>query len=918
MVPPPFVSFAQNAEDVVLWRALREVLNGTYVDVGAAEPVTDSVTKAFADRGWSGVNVEPVPALAEALRSHRPRDMTFAVAAGAHAEAARDFYVVEGSGLSTLVAEEASRRQAEGFVVEPVQVPVRPLDDLLAEAGLDGWPIHFCKIDVEGAEADVLAGFDLERWRPWVLVIEAVRPQTAEASSEAWEPAVEAAGYRLCLFDGLNRFYVSPDHTELAAKLSAPASVVDSAYVSHRQQAREEALRDQIVRLHEQVQAMAGKAEQLEARVGRAEAEATGAAADSLRWRQRYLDGLATSAAWADEADALRTELVATLETLSWRVMAPLRRARAGAGSVKRMVVAVETAAGRSRTTVRAVQWGQRHVPIVRRVRHRVRPELAAPLVAGALPAGDSDEDDAAATTTTLSQDRSTIELPRGPRPLPPAVERALISRLLDIAALIDGSPAMATDLASAFVRAERALAGSSLPAPTAAWLALVAFLGAYPTELQLDRETQRLLLDGPAALLDELHIEASHLAEAGIERVARLRIVSHGVLVDATHTASHDLQTGIQRVVRETVNRWLDEHGPVLYAWDYAIGAPMPLPAAEVEHFRAWRSHQRAFQEVLVRHPVAEATEIVVPWRSTFVLPELISEPIRTNGYRALGKARIGQIALIGFDTIPMTISETVTPGMSANFASYLSVVKYSDRVSAISLSSAREFQGFTAMLYAQGLPGPEVVGHPLPSEAPELPGAVVATAREVLALDHRPLVLVVGSHEPRKNHVTVLVAAERLWRAGRAFHLVFIGGSGWSSRSFDELVEELLAKGRPLQVLRRADEDTLWATYRLARFTVFPSLTEGFGLPIAESLTSGTPVIASNFGSLAEIAEGGGCVTVDPRDPDAVEAAMRNLLDDDALLARLRQEATSRTWKTWDHYAKETWDHLTGGEGR
>jgi glycosyltransferase involved in cell wall biosynthesis len=267
----------------------------------------------------------------------------------------------------------------------------------------------------------------------------------------------------------------------------------------------------------------------------------------------------------------------------------------------------------------------------------------------------------------------------------------------------------------------------------------------------------------------------------------------------------------------------------------------------------------------------------------------------------------------MIGYDLIPVTISETVTPGMSSNFANYLSVVKHIDRISCISLSSASEFRGFASMLGAQGLAGPHVVGQPLPSEAPDVPEAWLAAARELLAVDNLPLVLVVGSHEPRKNHLTVLVAAERLWREGLAFHLTFIGGSGWSSEAFDELVVELAERGRPVEVLKRADEETLWAAYRLARFTVFPSLTEGFGLPAAESLISGTPVITSNFGSLIEIAEGGGCLTVDPRDTEAVAAAMRDLLEDDALLARLRREAADRTWKTWDYYAKETWDHLT-----
>ena len=74
MAPTPFVSYAQNREDVVLARALKHVERGRYVDVGANDPVADSVTYAFYDRGWSGIAVEPVPMYADRLREIRPRD----------------------------------------------------------------------------------------------------------------------------------------------------------------------------------------------------------------------------------------------------------------------------------------------------------------------------------------------------------------------------------------------------------------------------------------------------------------------------------------------------------------------------------------------------------------------------------------------------------------------------------------------------------------------------------------------------------------------------------------------------------------------------------------------------------------------------------------------------------------------------
>jgi glycosyltransferase involved in cell wall biosynthesis len=116
-------------------------------------------------------------------------------------------------------------------------------------------------------------------------------------------------------------------------------------------------------------------------------------------------------------------------------------------------------------------------------------------------------------------------------------------------------------------------------------------------------------------------------------------------------------------------------------------------------------------------------------------------------------------------------------------------------------------------------------------------------------------------------------------------------------------------------VQSVSALSDDLLWAAYRLARCTVFPSLSEGFGLPVAESLGSGTPVVTANFGSMREIAASGGALLVDPRDDHDLAAAMRRLLTDDALHRRLSEHARALPPRTWDEYAAETWRYLVGG---
>src|SRR5690606_26125231 len=160
------------------------------------------------------------------------------------------------------------------------------------------------------------------------------------------------------------------------------------------------------------------------------------------------------------------------------------------------------------------------------------------------------------------------------------------------------------------------------------------------------------------------------------------------------------------------------------------------------------------------------------------------------------------------------------------------------------------------------------------------------------------------------------LLHAAELLWREGLDFDLTFVGGRGWDTAELDALVTKLIRGGRPVTKVGSVTDDELWAMYRDASFTVFPSLHEGFGLPVAESLACGTPVVTTGYGSTAEIARRGGCLLVDPRDDHDIRDAVRRLLTDPELLADLTDQARSSEGRTWDTYAGELWGYLVDGE--
>jgi FkbM family methyltransferase len=240
----PFISYAQNFEDVILWRALKEIENGFYVDVGAQDPDVESVTRAFYERGWRGINLEPVDEYYNKLTQVRSRDVNLKVAAGQEL-GLRTLYTFAGSGLSTLDSEISARHQAAGLTPKEIVVPVFTLNKVFEDnqllADSKAPTIHFLKIDVEGAEGEVLEGLDLKRIRPWIIVVEANEPNFAQGAHNQWESTITNCGYSFAYFDGLNRFYVADEVSELKKRLAVPPNFFDDFVLASEWAYREKA-----------------------------------------------------------------------------------------------------------------------------------------------------------------------------------------------------------------------------------------------------------------------------------------------------------------------------------------------------------------------------------------------------------------------------------------------------------------------------------------------------------------------------------------------------------------------------------------------------------------------------------------------------------------------------------------------------
>ena len=444
---------------------------------------------------------------------------------------------------------------------------------------------------------------------------------------------------------------------------------------------------------------------------------------------------------------------------------------------------------------------------------------------------------------------------------------------------------------------------------PALCWLAMSVMASKFPSPVEVETLLRRVLLgdETSSGLVEYLQSRGQLDATSWVD----VSVQSGGVMVDVDHTGRYSFGTGIQRVARETVRRWADRHDVALVAWTYHFDAYRRLNPDE--HARAIGMPAR-LASTETREPDAHSA-VVVPWRTTVLVPELPVERLRSDAFAGVARYSQSTTGVVGFDCVPLTMAETTAEGMPVAFLHYLAACAHVTRIAAISATAAAEYQGWRAMLSSRGISGPRIEAVELASQPGEPTGEDLLAARNLFGVGPLPIVLVVGSHEPRKNHLVVLQAAEALWRSGLRFALAFLGGNSWKSARFFERVEGLQKAGRPIQVVSAVSDSMLWAAYRQAACSVFVSLHEGFGLPVVESLLSGTPVITSCYGAMADAARDGGCLLVDPRQPADVARALRSLLTDSELAAKLRREAAGTTRRSWDDYAERTWDFLAQG---
>ncbi len=178
--------------------------------------------------------------------------------------------------------------------------------------------------------------------------------------------------------------------------------------------------------------------------------------------------------------------------------------------------------------------------------------------------------------------------------------------------------------------------------------------------------------------------------------------------------------------------------------------------------------------------------------------------------------------------------------------------------------------------------------------------------TTRKSYSLDEFPYIFTVGTVQPRKNYIRLIQSLAQLRAKGIDIHLVIAGGKGWLDNPIYKALDENHMQDF-VHFIGFADDEDLPALYKNATCLAFPSLYEGFGLPVLEAMAAGVPVLTSNVSSLPEVA-GDAAITVDPYDLEAITYGLERLILDTELRDTLIQKGLARAREfTWEKSARQ-----------
>jgi glycosyltransferase involved in cell wall biosynthesis len=399
----------------------------------------------------------------------------------------------------------------------------------------------------------------------------------------------------------------------------------------------------------------------------------------------------------------------------------------------------------------------------------------------------------------------------------------------------------------------------------------------------------------------------------ATVEGADDWRPQSRIILVDVTNASLDPANPGVIRVVRRLCSKLQhdDRLELVFAAWSRDRGEYIFLDQTRRSFLEGYGGPR-------------DGLGLLASWKGDMT-PEHLLARIRTRSTRSpvlflpevmfdgqaearanWGRSREFKCASILYDLIPISHSELCDSSVSAGFPSYLQALGHLDAVWSISDFTLGEFRRYLTSC-KQNPPSSLEAIH-LPGQFGERPRSQQDTSTDTsTSQNHETRMLFVSTLEPRKNHLRLLQAFEMLHerRPDLRLRLVLIGNRYAGALEITEAVEAAARRNPEIEWLGVVDDARAAEEFANCSFTVYPSMVEGYGLPILESLWMGRPCLTHNGGVMQELAAPGGCITADMTDPTEIMLALERMSTDQPMLTRLRAEAFERRIATWQDYA-------------
>jgi len=289
---------------------------------------------------------------------------------------------------------------------------------------------------------------------------------------------------------------------------------------------------------------------------------------------------------------------------------------------------------------------------------------------------------------------------------------------------------------------------------------------------------------------------------------------------------------------------------------------------------------------------------------------------------WKHVQQARVSgvRVCAVLYDLIPILNPEFFDVRSRVRFSEYLDrMISDVDVVMCISKTVEKDYRNYVDVrrLSTPSKNNQSIVSFRLGADLPDCRLAIPANEPNfgsLLPNDDIPYFLQIGTIEPRKNHITVLNAMEKLWQRGRNVRCVFVGRAGWMTRELAQRIKSHPEFNARLFHFANLDDDLLGELYRHCQTVLCPSWAEGFGLPIVEGLFAGKQVIASDIPVHREVG-GDACLYFDLHNPETLVRLMEERLLPSIAMSyseTIRPDSWKQPIVTWSQSAQELLAHL------